>query len=82
MNDAGAALADALIEPVAAGFSRSSVLMAATSARARLCENAESVRKLSAAETEAFAEAVKALDRLAFVLRANIGRQGGAGQGS
>ena len=31
-----AALIDALIEPVATGFSRTSVLMAATSARARL----------------------------------------------
>ena len=75
------ALIDALIEPVAVGFSRTSVLMVAASARERLYQNSEAVRKLSAVEVEAFGEAVNALDRLAFVLRANIGRQGQAGQG-
>ena len=74
------ALIDALIEPVAAGYCRTSILMAATSARERLWQDAEATRRLSVVEAEAFAEAVNALDRLAFVLRANVGRQGGAGQ--
>ena len=74
------ALIDALIEPVASGYGRTCLLMVAASARKRLYENSEAVRKLSVVEAEAFAEAVNALDRLAFVLRANVGRQGGAGQ--
>ena len=61
-------------------MSRTSVLMVATSARAQLYENSGAVRNLSVVEAEAFGEAVNALDRLAFVLRANIGRQCEAGQ--
>ena len=74
-----ASRADALIEPVARGYTRARVLAAAVQARTRLTENSDAVRRLSVEEVAALAEAIKAIDELIEVVRANVSRSGGPG---
>ena len=65
---------DALIEPVARGYTRARVLAAAVQARTRLIENSDAVRHLSVEEVAALAEAIEAIDGLIEVVRANVSR--------
>ena len=58
-----ASRADALMEPVARGYTRARVLAAAVQARAKLTENSDAARRLSAEEVTALAEAIEAIDR-------------------
>ena len=74
-----ASRADALIEPVARGYTRARVLAAAVQARTRLIENSDAVRRLSVEEVAALAEAIEAIDGLIEVVRANVSRSGGPG---
>ena len=74
-----ASRADALIEPVARGYTRARVLAAAVQARTGLIENSDAVRRLSVEEVAALAEAIKAIDALIEIVRANVSRSGGPG---
>jgi hypothetical protein len=74
-----ASRADALIEPVARGYTRARVLAAAVQARRGLIENSDAVRHLSVEEVAALAEAINAIDGLIEVVRANVSRSGGPG---
>jgi hypothetical protein len=74
-----ASRADALIEPVARGYTRARVLAAAVQARRGLIENSDAVRRLSVEEVAALAEAINAIDGLIEVVRANVSRSGGPG---
>ena len=72
-----ASRADALIEPVARGYTRARVLAAAVQARTGLIENSDAVRRLSVEEVAALAEAIKAIDGLMDIVSANVSRSGG-----
>jgi hypothetical protein len=74
-----ASRADALMEPVARGYTRARVLAAAVQARTRLIENSDAGRRLSVEEVAALAEAIKAIDGLIDVVGANVSRSGGPG---
>ena len=74
-----ASRADALIEPVARGYTRARVLGGAVQARTKLIENSDAVRRLSVEEVGALAEAIAAIDGLIEVVRANVSRPGGPG---
>ena len=69
-----ASRADALIEPVARGYTRARVLAAAVQARTGLIENSDAVRRLSVEEVAALAEAIKAIDGLMEIVSANVSR--------
>ena len=70
---------DALIEPVARGYTRARVLAAAVQARTGLIENSDAVRRLSVEEVTALAAVIAAIDALIDVVRANVSRSGGPG---
>ena len=72
-----ASRADALMEPVARGYTRARVLAAAVQARTKLIENSDAVRRLSVEEVAALAEAIEAIDGLIDVVGANVSRSGG-----
>ena len=74
-----ASRADALIEPVARGYTRARLLAAAVQARTGLIENSDAGRRLSVEEVAALAEAINAIDGLIEVVRANVSRSGGPG---
>ena len=70
-----ASRADALIEPVARGYTRARVLAAAV--QAGLIQNTDAARRLSVEEVAALAEAIKAIDGLMDIVSANVSRSGG-----